>query len=380
MSTSTTSTSAIIPEPPRYHNSTWKLLSQGAEARVWLVPNYINIQNSNNNNNNNDDKNQSFTTSAICKERFAKSYRHPVLNDTLTRSRTKAEARSLTRCRRGGVSVPIVLGVDVSSKITDATNNGTNNDTTNGDNNANNDKSSNGSDTSSCLFLENIQGCTMRSFLNIENKNKQDTDKGKDEDSPDCKEPATKKVKLDDNGNKNDNVSNTNHSKSKGNVTRLDAYAKKVAHATGIAIAKMHNVNIIHGDLTTSNILLRNPVPPPLSETDENAKIANANDDNNSSSLKDWNPDIVIIDFGLSSTSVSTSSKKKAASASASCHEERAVDLYVLERAFVTTHVGGQELVDEILRGYKSSCTSSDSVFVRLSQVRLRGRKRECFG
>jgi TP53 regulating kinase and related kinases len=37
-------------------------------------------------------------------------------------------------------------------------------------------------------------------------------------------------------------------------------------------------------------------------------------------------------------------------------------------------------LVQEVLRGYKATSHSSDSVFQRLSQVRARGRKRECFG
>ena len=101
---------------------------------------------------------------------------------------------------------------------------------------------------------------------------------------------------------------------------------------------------------------------PPNPETNSSTTI----DDDN------WDPDIVLIDFGLSSTSVNT---KKT-----SCHEERAVDLYVLERAFVTTHVGSEDLVAEVMRGYKASCKNSDSVFVRLAQVRLRGRKRECFG
>jgi TP53 regulating kinase-like protein len=335
--------STITPKPPRYHNSTWELISQGAEARVWLVPNYMSVQKG-------DGDGSLTTTSAICKERFAKSYRHPVLNDTLTRARTKAEVRSLIRCRRGGVSVPVVLGIDIPHKqpCNDGDNDTSNNDGAN--------QKSIGANTSACIFMEKVGGCTVRSFLTIGKKEQ-------DEDS-NCEEPATKKVKVDD---------NTAKAKNKRNATRLDDYAKRLAHATGIAIAKMHNVNIIHGDLTTSNILLRNPVPPvSAGESSDKEQSSNCN------SSDDWKPDIVIIDFGLSSTSVNSSAKRK--SASASCHEERAVDLYVLERAFITTHVGGEELVEEILRGYKSSCKTSDSVFQRLSTVRMRGRKRECFG
>eukprot|EP00978_Attheya_sp_CCMP212_P001223 scaffold2553_cov32-Attheya_sp.AAC.2 len=29
------------PPPPSYHNSSWKLISQGAEARLWQVPEFV---------------------------------------------------------------------------------------------------------------------------------------------------------------------------------------------------------------------------------------------------------------------------------------------------------------------------------------------------
>jgi TP53 regulating kinase-like protein len=342
----------IATKPPRYHNSTWQLISQGAEARIWLVPNYLTI---------NDGDNQENTTKsvpAICKERFAKTYRHPVLNDTLTRARTKSEARSLIRCRRGGVNVPIVLGVDIPNPVNaDKGRSTKQEDDVNGTGDLDSSYLKEMSNTSSCLFLENIDGCTVRSFLNLTS-----TDNSQNDGEID--EPPSKKLKVDC-----DEVlvtkQTSDESTSMSLSTRVDEVAKIVAHAIGIAIGKMHNTNIIHGDLTTSNIFLRNPVSTNPSIESKDIRFIEA-----------WKPDIVLIDFGLSSTSVSTASKKK----SASCHEERAVDLYVLERAFITTHAGGETLVDEILRGYKSSCTSSDSVFQRLSQVRLRGRKRECFG
>ena len=83
-----------------------------------------------------------------------------------------------------------------------------------------------------------------------------------------------------------------------------------------------------------------------------------------------WTPRLVLIDFGLAGTA-----GNKGVS-----HEERAVDLYVLERAFEATHPGSRALVEEALRAYKGRCKTSDSVFQRLAQVRMRGRKRECFG
>lgn len=67
----------------------------------------------------------------------------------------------------------------------------------------------------------------------------------------------------------------------------------------GEIIGLIHKSHIIHGDLTTSNFIV---LPTKCGEKIE----------------------IAIIDFGLSSVS------EKA--------EEKGVDLYVLERAFVSTH------------------------------------------
>ncbi len=49
----------------------------------------------------------------VVKRRIPKSYRHPVLDDRLRRSRTVAEARLLQEARREGVPTPLVRDVDV---------------------------------------------------------------------------------------------------------------------------------------------------------------------------------------------------------------------------------------------------------------------------
>lgn len=67
----------------------------------------------------------------------------------------------------------------------------------------------------------------------------------------------------------------------------------------GKILAKLHDINIIHGDLTTSNILISN-------YSDENAYV------------------LYLIDFGLSFQRDNV--------------EDKAVDLYVLERAFLSSH------------------------------------------
>lgn len=116
------------------------------------------------------------------------------------------------------------------------------------------------------------------------------------------------------------------------------AEAKQVAYDIGVAIARMHDANIVHGDLTTSNIMFR---------------------DSTASS-------VTIIDFGLAN--------------SQPLPEDKAVDLYVMERAFNSSHIQSETLVNEILRAYKSESRSSDSIFQKLAQVRLRGRKRAMVG
>lgn len=76
--------------------------------------------------------------------------------------------------------------------------------------------------------------------------------------------------------------------------------------------------------------------------------------------------------------------------------EERAVDLYVLERAFASTHPvpkldNGEEGVphfDKVLQGYQCMLTQQgkkgqlfwDRTWKRLEEVRLRGRKRSMVG
>lgn len=299
----------------------------------------------------------SVTSTVICKERFPKAYRHPSLDETLTKSRTKAEAKNLTRCRRGGVSVPLILGVDLNAAAV----------VESGSDSAMNCNSHRNGASSACLFMEYVPGCTVRSFLNVpvSSSPSQIADEAcvnqKDNNyHDDIDEPCVKRQKI---SNLGTNTNTDNHNKRF--VTRLDEYAFRVAYQIGVTVAKMHNVNIVHGDLTTSNMMLRNH--------DSVSVVSNSHTTaSTTTTTADWTPDIVLIDFGLSSISVNT---KKTSS-----HEERAVDLYVLERSFVTTHVGSEELVKEIMRGYKATCQSSDSVFVRLAQVRLRGRKRECFG
>eukprot|EP00842_Homolaphlyctis_polyrhiza_P001267 jgi/Hompol1/2140/HPOL_002085-RA len=50
---------------------------------------------------------------AIAKQRFKKTYRHPVLDEKLTTRRTVHEARNLHRLRKAGIDTPALYLLDV---------------------------------------------------------------------------------------------------------------------------------------------------------------------------------------------------------------------------------------------------------------------------
>lgn len=110
----------------------------------------------------------------------------------------------------------------------------------------------------------------------------------------------------------------------------------------GRIVATLHENHIVHGDLTTSNILIRRPFE---------------------------NLEIVMIDFGLSYIEQIV--------------EDKAVDLYVLERAFISTHPNSETLFQKILDAYEFHFKKNNGgkkVLTKLAEVRLRGRKRLMIG
>lgn len=120
----------------------------------------------------------------------------------------------------------------------------------------------------------------------------------------------------------------------------------KLAAEIGTCIGKMHGNNLIHGDLTTSNILL-----DPL-DTDDG-------------SFRDYK--LIMIDFGLSSFNQSG--------------EVKGVDLYVLERALLSTHSGIPNFFNSILDAYKAANTGNViEIIAKFEEVRARGRKRTMVG
>ncbi|KAL4624364.1 TP53-regulating kinase [Arapaima gigas] len=218
------------------------LLKQGAEARVY--------------------RGTFLGKPAIVKERFRKAYRHPALDEKLTHRRTVQEVRSLLRCRKAGISTPVVYFVDY---------------------------------TSHCIFLEDIVGSgTVRDHIN-------------------------------------------SALQSEAERKSLDALAAKM----GQVLARMHDEDVIHGDLTTSNMLLRE-------------------------GPGDGELELLLIDFGLSYISA--------------LPEDKGVDLYVLEKAFLSTHPNTESLFEALLKSYSASSKKSSAVIGKLNEVRLRGRKRSMVG
>ncbi len=105
---------------------------------------------------------------------------------------------------------------------------------------------------------------------------------------------------------------------------------KKLALETGKLTGLLHSSGIIHGDLTTSNMILRD------------GKIH-------------------FIDFGLGFHSTSV--------------EDRAVDLHLLHQAYQSTHFRHlKELWPSFLKGYRETFGGWEPVLKRLEQIRKRGR------
>ncbi|KXH35988.1 serine/threonine-protein kinase BUD32 [Colletotrichum simmondsii] len=234
---------------------------------------------------------------AALKYRPPKPYRHPTLDARLTRSRILAEARVLAKCRREGCPVPALYALD---------------------------------EVAGWLMLEWIPGAPVRVRINEWLGERRTTaaipEEGMGDSGATVTAPTTAPPKKDPTGIKN------------------------LMRRMGTAIGQMHKIGIVHGDLTTSNMMLR---PPKSSDTN----------DNNNDPL---DGQVFIIDFGLASQSTSD--------------EDRAVDLYVLERAFGSTHPRAEAYFQDVLDAYRDSYKQAPVTLKKLEDVRMRGRKRSMIG
>ncbi|KAI1401888.1 tyrosine protein kinase [Hypoxylon fuscum] len=230
------------------------------------------------------------------KYRPPKPWRHPTLDARLTRHRILAEARILVKCRREGVPVPAVYAVDESA---------------------------------GWLMMEWVGGAPARVGINewLQRRKEAEEAKGHEGDAV----PVT--------GDKEEDE-------------ELVALMRRI----GSAVGRMHKVGIVHGDLTTSNMMLR--------PWEKGKEPSNGHTVSEGGIL---DGDIIIIDFGLASQSTSD--------------EDRAVDLYVLERAFASTHSRAEGLFSAVLESaYKEAFKQAPIVIKKLEEVRMRGRKRSMIG
>ncbi|MGY4884659.1 MAG: KEOPS complex kinase/ATPase Bud32 [Nanobdellota archaeon] len=107
---------------------------------------------------------------------------------------------------------------------------------------------------------------------------------------------------------------------------------RQILRKIGESIAKLHKIDIIHGDLTTSNMILK----------DEN---------------------VFFVDFGLGYIS------KKI--------EDKAVDLHLLRQALEAKHFKHwKELFEEFKKSYSKDYKDSKQIFERMIAIERRGRYR----
>jgi len=194
-----------------------KIIAQGAEAKIF------------------------HNQEVVLKDRFAKSYRHPQIDLSLRKFRTKREAKVLEKLKEINFASPELVEVDETK-----------------------------------LFMSFIPGKQLKDVL-------QDN-------------------KL------------------------------KFSREMGKKIAELHKNDIIHGDLTTSNMI--------------------------------FDQEIHFIDFGLSFFSMKA--------------EDKAVDLHVLSQALQSKHHNiADECVENILKSYKENYKDAEQVLNRLKVVQKRGRNKK---
>lgn len=105
---------------------------------------------------------------------------------------------------------------------------------------------------------------------------------------------------------------------------------QKLAEKIGENIAKLHNRGIVHGDLTTSNMIV-------------------------------VDDELYFIDFGLGYFTKSV--------------EDKAVDLYLLWEVLESTHPDCRDKVwDSVLESYEEVCEDSERVLDRVDDIGKRGR------
>ncbi|KAA8911870.1 kinase-like domain-containing protein [Sphaerosporella brunnea] len=136
-----------------------------------------------------------------------------------------------------------------------------------------------------------------------------------------------------------------------------EAAVERIMVRMGEVVGKLHAAEIVHGDLTTSNVMVR---------TSRRNSLLGGPGEQENVDVGQGEGELLLIDLGLGSVSTA--------------EEDKAVDLYVLERAFLSTHPKAERLFGDVLEAYQRSYKGSKPVMRRLQDVRMRGRKRSMIG
>jgi len=130
---------------------------------------------------------------------------------------------------------------------------------------------------------------------------------------------------------------------------------KEICMLIGKDVAKLHDNDIIHGDLTTSNMIHVNDYRKDVKKSSFNIQISSGQTNGNKSGFR-----IFFIDFGLGSISHKI--------------EDKAVDLHLLKEALEARHFENWKILFEsVLKGYEIS-KNSGKVIEQFKKVEQRGR------
>ncbi|MFA5020329.1 MAG: lipopolysaccharide kinase InaA family protein [Candidatus Pacearchaeota archaeon] len=157
--------------------------------------------------------------------------------------------------------------------------------------------------------------------------------------------------------------------------------AEKICEQIGESIAKLHDNGIIHGDLTTSNIILVKK------SEGEKLKKENSNNTNNNSNTEYKLKKNILLKKSNKRILAEPNSKQQNASDSeqvwfidfglgfhSSRLEDKAVDLHLIKQALEAKHFQNwKKYYQSILKGYKIS-KNYKPVLEQLTKVELRGR------
>ena len=288
------------------------------------------------------------------KQRFPKKYRHPTLDARLTQQRVRAEARATARARRLGVRSPALFHVDVEA---------------------------------STIVMERLRGKPLRDVLRDLQREASASGGGGGGGDNEAAEAAT----------------------APATAGRVHALMSSV----GRAVARLHDGGLVHGDLTTLNlfVMMEEEEEERGADEEEAGSGVESKRKTAAAAAAAAEPEIAVIDFGLSSNSTlpedrgvdegeagsGVESKRKTAAAAAAAEpeiafidfglssnstlpEDRGVDLYVLERALGAAHAASGPLFEPVEAAYRQHSKGWAAALARFREVRLRGRKRAMIG